>query len=554
MEEKKDNRKTPREKGKKEPAKKESPKDEAVYQSEETAVQEDSLAQAVAGWVDSAKSTKFTQDSFSNTQAMVYEKSNAFTLAYYNMTPSAQKLLMAALTCVHHVNRVNPFSQSEKADGFWVSAPITHIARLMGYDVEDKTKKSFYRSIKQAAQQVVSSTVTMEDEGTQSFAVFNVINNILYNPNGDGRVYIHFAGGTSQYYLGLTSNYTMFSLILNQHVTENGNMTAVRLAEILKTNLFRAKNSPDGKVTVYYDYVDLRCMLSMINVKDPKVTQVLKDKKFDNYLSNNSVAYARGCEIDKLDDWLSSMENGAYAKSRRTSKFGVYSNFVKRVLAPAQKAYIECIRDYPDLMDMMFEYEPVHYKGKAIGINFTIYTIEAYVKKEREQGVQMSLSDFMVEGQKKDRPKEKIGAYEDTSMYEVTQVDVEQEMQSRPKEKPVRKKKFRPAEVEAHIRALEEFLEGYQGARYELRMSEIFLLAQKATADVIIEKFKLMQESSDVREPMAWMTSAIDRDFRRPERKAAPKKSGFGDFEQQEYDFDALEKKLMANGTDSGEK
>lgn len=493
--------------------------------------------------INTAKSTRFTSESFSNAELMVYEKSNDFALAYYNMPGNAQKLMIAGLTCVHNINKVNPISQEELDKGFWCSAPIVHVAKLMGYDVEEKANKSFYRAIKKAAEQVVKATVTMEDKEIQSFDTFSVINRILYNPQGDGRVYFHFTGGTSQYYLNNVANFTVYSLILNQHVAERGNVGAVRLAEVLKTNLFKAKKSPDGKVVVYYDYVDLRCMLSLVDMDDPRIDKILKSKSYAGYLNQEAVAYNRMLEIEKIDEWLSKTENGRYMKSNRTSKFTNYWNFVQRVLDPTQKVFLQCIRDYPDLMDMVFEYEPRKYRSKVIGIYFTIYTVEAYKKKELEQGVQMSLFDIL--GEFEGKQNDDIERIEDASVLEVTQGDVENEAKNR---KRSRKKKSDLA-VE-NMQKLEKYFASVSNPQYKLGMTELFILSQSAPAETIIEKYELMERTQGVREPLKWMVAAIQKDFKDVAPAGKPstgKNNKFNNFQQNEYDFEELESKLVAN-------
>ena len=498
--------------------------------------------------INTAKSTRFTSESFSNAELMVYEKSNDFALAYYNMPGNAQKLMIAGLTCVHNINKVNPISQEELDRGFWCSAPIVHVAKLMGYDVEEKANKSFYRAIKKAAEQVVKATVTMEDKEIQSFDTFSVINRILYNPQGDGRVYFHFTGGTSQYYLNNVANFTVYSLILNQHVAERGNVGAVRLAEVLKTNLYKAKKSPEGKVLVYYDYVDIRCMLSLVDMDDPRIDRILKNKSYAGYVNQEAVAYDRMREIEKIDEWLTKTENGRYMKSNRTSKFTNYWNFVQRVLDPTQKVFLQCIRDYPDLMDMMFEYEPRKYKDKVIGIYFTIYTVEAYKKKELEKGVQMSLFDILKEVENKST--DDLEVIEDASVLEVTQGDVENEAKTR---KRTRKKKSDLA-VE-NMKRLEQYFAGLTNPRYKLGMTELFILSQSASADVIIEKYEIMEHTQGVREPLKWMVAAIQNNYQADPvvDKSTQKGRKFHNFQQNEYDFEDLESKLVANQASESE-
>lgn len=492
--------------------------------------------------ISNARSTIFTDDSFTDYDVMKYEKSNDFALAYYNMPGNAQKLQCAGLVCVYNINKLMPLTDEELRNGFWVSAPITHIGKLMGLNVEDKKNKSFYRTIKNAAEQVVKATVTIEDERHQSFDTFSIINRILYNPLSDGRVYFHFAGGTSQYYLNNAGNFTVYSLILNNHAEEKGKNGIIRMIEVLKTNLYKAQCSPQGKVNVYYDYVDLRCKLSMIDTSDDRVLRILNNKNYAMYEQKEAVAYERVLAIEELDKGL---ENVISGRSLKSTQYNDFKNFKRIVLDPSQKTFIQCIKDCPDLMDMMFEYAPRRYKDRVIGIFFSIYTVEAYKKKELEQGVQMSLFDMP-----DDRPSLnsgiKIEEIENSNVAEKVSVDVAQKVL----ESAERKKN--KEDIGVTLGKLEQYFKSRSDLKYELNITDYYTLAKKAPASVIIEKYELMEKDNGVRDPLKWLLAAIKNDY----KESAPASAGqakkgkansFNQFQQNTYDFEQLEKDLMAN-------
>lgn len=491
--------------------------------------------------ISNARSTKFTDDSFSDYETMKYEKSNEFALAYYNMPGNAQKLQCAGLVCVYNINKIMPLSDEELQNGFWVSAPITHVGKLMGLNVEDKKNKSFYRTIKTAAQQVVKSTVTIEDARYQSFDTFSVINRILYNPLNDGRVYFHFTGGTSQYYLNNVGNFTVYSLILNNHAEEKGKSGIIRMIEVLKTNLFKAQRSPQGKVNVYYDYVDLRCKLSMIDTGDERVLRILNDKNYAMYEHNDAVAYERILAIEQLDKGLENVIDG---RSLKSTQYNDFKNFRRIVLEPSQKTFLQCIKDCPDLMDMMFEYTPKRYKDRVIGLFFSIYTVDAYKKKELEQGVQMSLFEIM------DAPSEKnavrIEEIEDPGMAEKVSGDVARRVLE-----SVERKKNKE-DIGVTLAKLEQYFKSRDDLKYQLTITDYYTLAKKAPASVIIDKYELMEQDNGVRNPLKWMLAAIKEDYKsaKEQVKSKPKTSTqnqFQQFQQNKYDFDALEYELLVN-------
>lgn len=501
----------------------------------------DGRQEELQNMIMSARSTRFTDESFSDYEVMKYEKSNDFALAYYNMSPNAQKLMVAGLTCVYNVNKIIPFTEEEKLNGFWVAAPITHIAKLMGLNVEDKKNKSFYRTVRNASSQVVGATVTKEDKRYQSFDTFSVINRIMYNPLNDGRVYFHFAGGTSQYYLDNAGGFTVYSLILNNHAEKIGKNGVIRLIEVLKTNLYKAQRSPQGKVTVYYDYVDLRCKLSMIDTNDDRVIKILNNKNYTLYEHNEAVAYERVLAVEKLDKGLENIEDGRALKS---TQYNDYKNFKRILLDPSQKTFAQCIKDCPELMDMMFEYTPRKYRDRVIGIFFTIYTVEAYKQKELEQGVQLSLFDIIETPAEKIESRIKISEIEETSVLEKVSGDIEKKALER-----ATKKKNKEG-IGITLAKLEQYFKSRSELKYELSVTDYYTLAQKANADVIIEKYELMEDDNGVRDPLKWLLAAIKNDYKpghKNDNQSGSSKNMFNQFQQNKYDFDALEEELLAN-------
>lgn len=499
----------------------------------------DSRQDELTNLIHTARSTRFTDESFTDYEVMKYEKSNEFALAYYNMSGNAQKLMVAGFTCVYNVNKIIPFTEEEKMNGFWVAAPITHIAKLMGLNIDDKKNKSFYRTVRNASCQVVRATVTKEDKKYQSFDTFSVINRILYNPLNDGRVYFHFAGGTSQYYLDNAGGFTVYSLILNNHAEKIGKNGVIRLIEVLKTNLYKAQRSPQGKVNVYYDYVDLRCKLSMIDTDDERVLRILNNKEYAMYENNEAVAYERVLAIEQLDKGL---ENVVEGRTLKSTQYNEFKNFKRILLEPSQKTFLQCIKDCPELMDMMFEYTPRKYKDRVIGIFFTIYTVDAYKKKELEQGVQMSLFDIL------DSPSESSKISKDFLNVNVAE-KVNGDIEKRALEAQQRKKN--KDNIGVTLAKLEQYFKSKETLKYELSIADLYTLAKKANDEVIIEKYELMEQNDGVREPLKWLLAAIKHDYK-PEVETENsnkfvKKNGFNNFQQNSYDFDALEKDLLAN-------
>lgn len=67
--------------------------------------------------------------------------------------------------------------------------------------------------------------------------------------------------------------------------------------------------------------------------------------------------------------------------------------------------------------------------------------------------------------------------------------------------------------------------------------------AAKGNVDIIKEKYILAKANKHIKNIVAWMIQAIKQDYQLP--KGSVKKGSFHNFKQREYDFDALEKKLL---------
>ncbi|MCY6356197.1 replication initiation protein [Clostridium sp. ZS2-4] len=74
---------------------------------------------------------------------------------------------------------------------------------------------------------------------------------------------------------------------------------------------------------------------------------------------------------------------------------------------------------------------------------------------------------------------------------------------------------------------------------------KIYRAANK-NMDIIKEKYLLLQQQKDIKNVVGWIMKAIKEDYRPNELKG--KVDSFNDYEQREYDYDELEKKLLGLG------
>lgn len=539
----------------------------------------------------SIRSTRFTDESFEDANVMVYEKSNAFALSYYGMSRVEQSLLCAGLVSAYDVNKRDPYDQYAIEHGIQVYTPIRDVARLMGYNLNDR---SFYKTIKRAAGRLTNNgQIMIEDEDRTGFSVYNIITQVDYNYNKSGYVRYVFSPGASSQFLNNETNFTLYSLILRNKIENSGQNAAVRMYEILETDLFKVK-SQKRPLRRYYDYVDLRCKLYLINTNNETVKKIMSNKRYNpkEIETNNELAYERLMRIESLDtitrENIRNLKNSerykkivAYRKSDEfkevkaklkqlksgpeydslyqekilpveeleseiqnlnnliVSQYPDWSDFKKRILVPAQKAFLEAYQE-TDLMDMMFEYEPVYYKYKVIGVTFTIYTVDQYQQKEKEKGVQMSIFDYMSE-RKPEQSTNKIPMYEDGGANKTG-------IAPKP---PKKKEKF-----EATLEKFEEYVKQLpDDKRIDFSAVDLLRLSKLADFDILKEKYNMMMEQGNAKNPVAWMTSAVKENWMPSTNINKNKKekpvgaSVFNHFMQRDYDFEELEKEILANNS-----
>ena len=73
--------------------------------------------------------------------------------------------------------------------------------------------------------------------------------------------------------------------------------------------------------------------------------------------------------------------------------------------------------------------------------------------------------------------------------------------------------------------------------------AKFILNTAKSDINIIKEKYDLSQNVSEIGNIVGWMIKAIKEDYTIPKDKT--KVGSFNDYEQRDYDFDALEKKLL---------
>lgn len=561
--------------------------------------------------ISPVRSAKFTSESFTDRDVMVYEKNNAFALSYYGMSRIEQSLLCAGLVIAYNENKKEPFSKYAIEQGLQLSASIQDVAKIMGYEVGEGNK-SFYKTIKQAALRLSKNNTFLRENATQTgFSIYNLISQIDYNKDNDGCIKYVFSPGASENFLNNNDNFTPYSMILRNQVDTNGKNTAVRLLEVLKTDLYRAKKKPFQR---YYDYVDIRAKLDLIDVHNPVFIKILENKRYSlkNVLDDSELALERLKMVEDIDsitrENITRLKNSEEYKNiikyRKSAEFKAlktrlkelqgtpeyevlyrekmmpviemenkmqhllhsivvqysdWSDFKKRVLIPAQKAFLQVYKD-ADLMDLMFEYKPVYYKSKVIGVIFTIYTVEDYKKKELENGVQISIFDYINEKESVTSNSTATAALLETKTDSVNVIS--EQMKKEMKKKTTAKKIKKEENLETTVELFENYIKQYPSKeRIELSALEIMKLSKLADFEVLRDKYSLMLQQTYVNSPIAWMTTAVKENYSSPVASSAVKKKKdgynskdqFNQFIRNDYEpefFKELENNILANNLD----
>lgn len=503
----------------------------------------------------------FSDESVRDPKKMVYEKSNRLVMSYHDLSSNAQGLLSAALVMLRDVRWV--LTPEEFSSGPLISASIKQVGQVMGYDVTSENK-SFYRAIRNAAKELrAGSSFLIENPGESFFDAVGIIDRVTYNPDNDGRIYFKFGSGSMQYCLGDRNkgDYTLYSMILRNRINQAGKAAAVSLHEILYSEAYKLEDN-GGHVQMRIDYVDLRASLDLIRVNDKNVRRILENPAYQNYKTNEKVAYERLCEIDGLDeplrkaiqDYKKSEEYTGRMKLDKEERRKVneklsameanircaYSDaysFRKRVLIPAQKVFVDNIAKAPNLLTYMFEFKMCNYKSKTIAIMFDLYTIERYREKQASTGVQMTLEDIVP------------GMCQHVAHPVVEDVKVEAEEPSG--RSPAARSRSKKESLETTIARLEEYLAGVNFP-YKFSALDMVNLSKRANFEALREKMELMmeqyQKGNRHAEPVKWLSAAIRDDYKpsRSGKDGAPR-NAFHDFKQNSYNYEELLEKLKVN-------
>lgn len=128
---------------------------------------------------------------------------------------------------------------------------------------------STYSQIKNAAFELTSRKVFIEDINKNAFSVINLIGSTTYL---NGELTIKFEPDLTDYLLDLKTNYTTFSIPILMSIE---NVRAYRLYEILKSKAY-GSNTYGDRYIVSFGISELKLLLGMIDTNAESVSKALK--------------------------------------------------------------------------------------------------------------------------------------------------------------------------------------------------------------------------------------------------------------------------------------
>lgn len=506
---------------------------------------------------------------------------------YPGMGKTEFKELIAFSFATIFCDKTQPITEEEKKKGVTIGLPIKTLAKLMGYSTEvvdeqgnKKEAKHFYREIKNATERLRKTTSLIENSDKTGFLVYGPVDRAEYNLNKSGMVYATLSPDYIKRLLNQYSPSTIQSLLMFNMMDEEGGFASSRVYQLLSTYYTQAESSREGKFSIALDYVDLRCQLNMINTNDEGVRDILKNDMYMDYSKNVDVAYRRLQAINSLDDVRKAniknfKESYEYLHKDELDKekkqkvmatlkelkdnlavtYENYNNFDKRVLTPAKAGMFNLYkRDNRDLIKFQFDYEPIRYHGVVVRILFTIYTMDAYIQKVANEELKKNENrqiSFQFDEDKNLRidPESLVAG-------EVKKIDKMPEASPYSKKKQLEEATFDA--FNAYYNSLPE------DDKVGLSLYDLLNIAKEGNIEVIKANYELLldnlRKGSQIGvngNYVGWLISAVRKNYAgNVHKRSYPQKdsskgrrtaNSFNGFQQNDYDFEELEKKLIRN-------
>lgn len=473
---------------------------------------------------------------------MKYEKSNMLIFGRFNMTKMAQKTLAYALSTL----RGRKYNPEEMEKGISVSFTSAELRKILVN--ENAERGTLSKELKKIADNLHHKTVFMQSESnSEEFTSFNFIKTCKYEKD---RFTMTFHEEMSPYLVNLNRNFTVLDV---KNVKSMKSGYTIRMYEMCESYAYQAR-AHHGIIKKEFHFVELKLMLGLIDSENLDVREITEKYKSDYdmigqkieelYKTSSQKVAELNQKIKNIDSMGYSPEDReAYLKLYRdqrkveadkvgtVNKYRNITNFRTKILEVAKEELLSLIQD--DKINICFDYETLRRNHALYGFRIIIMTKEG-LKNYMNDGRQLNMFDKDAEW----KVPEAAAEYEDVEEVIFREVEpvndeVEEELINFQKEV---------------FEQVKELLSEYE----DLSDHDIMAICREAKFDLMkIFKARLVMEKSKtpVKGVVGFMISAIREGYNAPVpgKKKGKSENQFNQFTQNEYDFDALEKKLTDN-------
>ena len=367
--------------------------------------------------------------------------------------------------------------------------PIKFTTQQLIEALQIKKSSSVYNTIKTAALDLSKTQYWYEDSVNHKFLVVNLVESAKY---ANGVLEIKLSEFARKNVLGLKRSFTSMNLSTLMSFGTGGERTektnySLRLYELLRTKLYRV-SSERTKYSFMYLLTDLKLSIGAIDPSDPGIEK--------------AIVYGR---IMNLSD----TEIEKQATKPESVSFRRFNQFEERVLKKAQN-------EINSKTDLCFEYSPVR-QGSAHKVTHVIFTIWRNTDLETEEDNEQKLRLIR---------------------------EVEQIIQE-----PVKTR-----DIERILSAAGNDIEKVRNAYFLAKHSKTPIRNLTAWLIAAIrEEWKIQDDSKKYPVEQGRLYDIRRSAEAEMEKKAKSRKrkkiNAFNDFEQNSYNWDALEEELLASGS-----
>lgn len=461
-----------------------------------------------------------------------YEKSNKLITAKFNMSCMEQDIMAYALSVV----RGRHYSDAELERGIQVNMSVREIREEI---LNGSERKSIYEDLLRVSEKLQAQTIMVEtyDEKKKDkneFELFPLVKTCKYK---NGEFSITFHENVSP--MIVHKNQTPFTILDFTTFKSLNSNYAKRIYELLKLKSF---TMTDGKYEWEVSLIDLKVTIGVIDGEKDKVKKILEKYK------NDPEEIER--QINKLDEGMSLSDK---KKKRQVHKFKEWRDFRKYVVEVARKEMLTSCEK--GISDIAFDYETITRGKKVIGIRFIVYEGSLYKLKHEAEPKQMSMFDIsdVIESISPDGKidyEDVAKILEDKGVREFFSEYNKYNYSTPAKITPIIEQTYKLILIEIVSDLFKEYLEKPISSATAKNIAE-------AGEYELLRIFRNIEyaigNKRKIKDIQAYLVDACKKDYAKgqsigkKEVEPSYKRGSFYQFEQRDYDFDTLEKDLLAN-------